>query len=246
MSQKEKELKQFSLNNREDCIIYLLRIISSMDLCLSRLKEYNKQFEGLIKKYRGEKTEKIPYTVYTDLLDKTSGIETYLLNLIGDAQTESVSYFKYRKLAEKLIKKGVQGVAITGLNDEIKEYLSDFNRLRNWYNHIPESLLTSELNLITSDNISNFLANPSPIRVYYYSYVSFDFFNHMYLSNKDFYTIARMLHQTIKKDYSVLINESVEIERIYTEKIKNIDHLAATKMSAKIQGLKVDNDEQGS
>ena len=238
MNQKEKEpLKQFSLSNREDCIIYLLQIISSMDLCLSRLKEYNKQTEVLIEKFKKERTENIPYSVYSDLLDKTSGIETYLLNVIGDAQTVSISYFKYRKLAERLVKKGVEGVALTSLNDEITKYLSDFNRLRNWHNHIPESILTSELDLIAPDKISYFLANPNPIRVHYYSYVSFNFFNSMYSTNKDFYTIAKLLHQAVKRDYSALIEESVEIKRIYTEKVKNTDQLSATRRSAKIQGL---------
>lgn len=38
----------------------------------------------------------IPYDVYSEFVDKTSNVVSYLLNIIGDTQGVSISYFKYR------------------------------------------------------------------------------------------------------------------------------------------------------
>lgn len=122
------------------------------------------------------------------------------------------------------------------MNDELAFHLNEFNRLRNWQNHVPESLLTSEISLIDKGVL---LEHPkNPIEVYYYSYVSFDYFKDLYTTSVAFCEVARVLHQAVKKDYSLLIGESVRIERVFIDKVKTLEHFNATKMSAKIQGLK--------
>ncbi len=61
-----KEKKQFPLDSKENCCIYLCRIIFSCELC-----------------------------------DKTYNVLSYLLNLLGDCQSSSISYFKYRQQIQK-------------------------------------------------------------------------------------------------------------------------------------------------
>lgn len=99
----KKQQKQFLLI-RENCIIYLCRIISSCELCMDRYKIYNKETEKILQQYAGK--QKIPYDTYVSMSDKTSNVMCYLLNLLGDCQTSSISYFKYRKQVQKIINKG--------------------------------------------------------------------------------------------------------------------------------------------
>ena len=60
MSNKNK--KQFQLDNKENCIIYLCRIISSCELCMDRYKVYNKETKEVLSRY--QKGDKIPYEIY--------------------------------------------------------------------------------------------------------------------------------------------------------------------------------------
>lgn len=46
--------------------------------------------------------------------------------------------------------------------------------------------------------------------------------------------------QAAKKDYSLLIGESVRIQKNYSDKPREVKDMVATKMSAKVQGLPVD------
>lgn len=100
---KKQDKKQFPLVNKENCAIYLTRIISSCELCMDRYKKYNKETRIILDKYQSG--DVIPYDIYGDICDKTCNIMSYLLNLLGDCQTTSISYFKYRKQVQKLINK---------------------------------------------------------------------------------------------------------------------------------------------
>lgn len=233
----KKSLKQFELKDKESCILYLLRIIGTIDLCLYRLKKYNNELKEVVERSNNDKVDKISYDLYSELLDKTSNNQNYLLNIIGDAQKTSISYFKYRKQAERLIKAGVNDIRLSPLSQELESHLNEFNKLRNWQNHVPESLLTSEISLVEEDK----LLDPSrnPIEVYFYKYVSIEYFEDLYITSINFYEISRKIHQSAKRDYSLLINESIEIKRIFTDKVRTIDNnFNAAKKSAKIQGLK--------
>lgn len=230
----KKEMKQFFLIDKVSCTIYLQRIIATTELCLERLKRYNKETQQLLDKY--SKNDKIPYLFYLDHKDRTSNVISYLLNILGDSQKTSISYFKYRKQVEGLVKKGVEGISYTPFPDEIKELIQEFNKMRNWGNHIPESLLISEIEMIKEGKYLPHTKNP--IQLNEYKYVSYEYMNDLYTSNHGFYEAARKLAQYCKKDYSLLIDESMRITRVYIEKPLDVNSLEFVKLSSKIQGIK--------
>lgn len=94
-----REKKQFPLIDKKSCIIYLYKIISSCEICMDTFKTYNLQTEYELKKFK--KGDLIPIEIYQDICHKTYNVMEYILNLLGDAQTSSISYFKYRNLIQK-------------------------------------------------------------------------------------------------------------------------------------------------
>jgi len=116
--------------------------------------------------------------------DKTCNILSYLLNLLGDCQTSSISYFKYRKQIQKRIQRGNLDIPLSIISEKISDMMSEFNKMRNWQNHIPESLLISELDMIHAGNME-FPMNP--VEITHYENVTYECFEHLYLSNLEFY-----------------------------------------------------------
>lgn len=159
----------------------------------------------------------------------------YILNLLGDAQTSSISYFKYRNLIQKRIKKGMTDIQILPHSEEITDLLSEFNKMRNWLNHVPESLLVSEMELVNNGKAELPL---NPVIIVHHKFASYEYFEHLYLSNVDFCKKARKIIQAAKRDYSLLVGESVSYQRVYSDEPIGIGSAEAAKMSAKIQGLK--------
>ena len=235
MCTDKKSLKQYALTDNDGCTIYLAKIIGTIDVCLTRYKRYNDQLLKIIDDYRDRDQERIPYSIYEEMMDKTSNVMDYLLNIIGDAQQSSISYFKYRKQAEKLIDRGKTDVRLSVLTPELITLLNSFNRLRNWQNHVPESLLTSEVSLIDKEDLRT--REKNPIRIVYHNYVALEYLADLLRANNEFYEKARLLHQAVKRDYAILIGESVNIERIYTDECKTIAHLEPARLSAEVQGL---------
>lgn len=230
----KKEQKQFQLDSKENCCIYLLRIIITAEKCLMNLKKYNLQTKKLLDEH--SKADTIPYEIYSEFVDKTSNIMSYLLNIIGDAQGVSISYFKYRQQAKRLMERQVDGVNILEFTNELNELIKDFNKMRNWQNHIPESLLISEEELIKQGMAHKQPRNP--IEIYLYSEVTYEYFKDLYDSNVGFYKATRKLVQAAKRDYGCLIGERVQLQRKYIDTPVGISQLNAAKMSASIQGIK--------
>ena len=121
----EKDQKQFPLNGKENCRIYLLRIITTAELCIIKLKDYNTQGKAILNEYAD--TEIIPHNIYSDYADRAGNIISYLLNVLGDAQSSSISYFKYRKQVKKLMEKNIEGITMLEWPEELTELLNDFN-----------------------------------------------------------------------------------------------------------------------
>ena len=226
----KKAQKQFPLDSKENCIIYLVRIISSCEKCMDRLKLYNREGKNILEKYY--KSDTIPYDVYADLLDKSANVMSYLLNLLGDAQDSSISYFKFRKV---VLKRQIIEVTLLPLDNIVQSLLEDFNKMRNWQNHIPESLLIAELDEIKAKKMS---LTTDPVKLIMYKTVSYNYFKDLIETNKNFYVAARKIIQAAKKDYSNLCGKSVRYNRIYTEKALDFDKSGPAKKSAKVQGIK--------
>jgi len=232
----KKEQKQFQLDNKENCCIYLLRIITTTEKCLTRLKKYNNQTKEVLDEYKNRNANTIPYETYSEFMDKTSNVSSYLLNIIGDAQGTSISYFKYRKQAKKLMDRQVEGIGIIDFTDELNELIKDFNIIRNWQNHVPESLLVSEEALIERGKAYKQPRNP--IEIYFYNKVTYEYFKDLHDCNVSFYKAARKLVQAAKRDYRYLIGESITVQRKYLDTPVSTAWSEAAKMSAKVQGIK--------
>ena len=123
----------------------------------------------------------MPHEVYAEMLDKTSNVVDYLLNLLGDAQTSSISYFKFRSYVSK---HPVADATLNPLEEETQRLLSDFNRMRNWQNHVPESLLVAEMEQV-KDGKMEFPIDPVEITIY--RNVTYDYFKDMIEINVSFY-----------------------------------------------------------
>ena len=232
----KKEQKQFQLDSKESCCIYLLRIITTAEKCLMKLKKYNLQAKEVLDEYKSKNLVTIPYDIYGEFVDKTSNVISYLLNVLGDAQGVSISYFKYRQQAKKLVDRQVEGISILAFTDELTELIGEFNKMRNWQNHIPESLLISEEALVKQGIAYEQPRNP--IEIYLYNDVTCEYFKDLYDNNVGFYEAARKLVQAAKRDYGCLIGERVTVQRKYLDNPIGVAQLDAAKMSAKIQGIK--------
>lgn len=228
-----KEEKQFQLNSKENCCIYLHKIITSSELCMDKFKVYNKEAKSVLEHYEGKKV--LPYDKYSTMCDKTYNLISYLLNLLGDAQGSSISYFKYRKVIEKRIKNGNIDIPIYSIDDDVKELLQEFNKKRNWLNHVPESLLISEMKIVNSGDA---IFPRDPIEIYHYKSVEYEYYKHLYLSNLTFCNEAKSIIQSVKKEYSLLMNKHIYYHRVYIDKPLGFSKAEAAKMSAKVQGLK--------
>lgn len=229
----KKELKQYSLDSKEHCIWYLRKIIGVCEKCLDELKNINADTEMLLSEYNGQ--EIVPYNIYADIMGKSEYPKSYLLNVLGDAQDSSISYFKFRKIIEKRNKNEECKINISELSEKIKFVLTDFNKMRNWSNHIPESLLIAEMEGLKQKPIP---ADLSVIRILHYNYVTYEYFEDLYNENCNFYKAARLLTQSVKKDYSLLIGQSMSSPREYTDIPKGLEHLEASKKSSDVQGIK--------
>ncbi|WRK52887.1 hypothetical protein SD457_22135 [Coprobacillaceae bacterium CR2/5/TPMF4] len=135
----------------------------------------------------------------------------------------------------------VDNVIIAEFSNEIQELLMDFNKMRNWYNHIPESLLITEQDLIKQGKA--YEQRHNPIELYLYHDVTYEYFNDLYNKNIEFYKVARELIHAAKIDYSYLIGESITVERKYLDDPIRINQLDIAKKSAKVQGIKVTNNK---
>lgn len=226
----KKKDKQFPLTSKENCIVYLNRIISSCELCMDRLKKYNAEGNELLARYEGK--DVVPHELYAEILDKSSNVMNYLLNLIGDAQTSSISYFKFRSYISK---HPVADVMLHPLEDEIQELLNDFNRMRNWQNHVPESLLVAEMEQVKAGKMK-FPMDPVDITIY--RNVTYDYFKEMVEINISFYNFARKIIQRAKRDYRNIYGKSVTYNRVYVDKPLGFDKSIPTKKSAQVQGIK--------
>ena len=226
----KKEDKQFPLTNKKNCAVYLNRIISSCERCMDRLKKYNVEGNKLLVEYMGK--DVVPHEVYVELLDKTSSVIMYLLNLLGDAQTSSISYFKFHN---HISKHPIADVRLNPLEDETRELLNDFNRMRNWQNHIPESLLVAEMEQVEAGKMT---LPMDPVSIIVYKNVSYAYFKDMVDINVSFYKSARKIIQAAKRDYRNIYGKSVIYNKVYVDKPLDFDKSVPTKKSAKVQGIK--------
>lgn len=227
-----KEEKQFPLDSRDNCCIYLCRIISSCELGIGKLKRYNSQAKAILDEYHGKDT--VPYDTYEAICDKSYCILSYLLNLLGDCQTSSISYFKYRQHIQKRINRGNHDIPLYTMSQEVSEIITEFNRMRNWQNHVPESLLVAEMELVRTGKM---VFPMDPVRLIHYKSVTYEYFEHLYLSNMEFYENARKVIQTAKREYSMLMGKNIQYQKVFVDEPLSVEKSKPAIQSARVQGL---------
>lgn len=231
--QEKRALKQFILNNKEDYIIYLQNIIILAVRCIERHNRYLQELRLIIEEYKN--CDKIPYEIYSNIEARLAYEESYMLNLFGDHQKASVSYFKFRDLLIKYAKKSDSKIEYYNFTEEEQYILKRFNLLRNWNNHIPESILTSDLEMIKAGMSSVYIKNP--IQVPIYNYIEYGYISSLFTASSSLNSDAKKMLQCAKKDYSLLINEHVRVYKIDIDEPRDMRDMLITKMSADIQGL---------
>ncbi|PGE92304.1 hypothetical protein [Bacillus toyonensis] len=230
-----REDKQYEFMEKEDYIIYLNELIIKTDIHIECQKRYLMELDGYIQSINKDKLVRIDYKVYTDFFMKPQYSHMYLLNLLGDSQKVSMSYFKFRNIVVKNRKKnGNLGFEFREMDSRVGELLTKMNLNRNWQNHVPESLIIAKQKLV-NDNKYNFYKNPIVIEDF--NYCSLEYFLSLYSTNAKFLDEVLVIYEEMKKDYSDLIGEDVEISRPKIDTPFNSSFSLVSKMSAKAQGL---------
>lgn len=230
-----KNLKIYKMQSKEDYILYLRELIILAHKHMINYKRYLESIEEYIKiNGYDKKTEvSIKPEVYLENQDKINNTSTYLFNLFADDTGIAMSYKKFRRYADKKKIKQLQ----LGLNDEIKNIISQFNDLRNWSAHIPESLFTARMEIIKKHNLEEyFMSDYSTISIPDFQSYEAAWIIDLLRENKHLYSGCSKIFQQMKKDYSKLTGNSMRIEKksIPIRPIKNMD---IPKISFEIQKI---------
>lgn len=156
-----------------------------------------------------------------------------LLNILGDLQGSSMSYYKFRQLYSKHEKN--LDFKLEPLSEEIIADLKQFNMSRNFQNHMPESLITVEREIINEKGLD--ISNMNPLIVVSDESCTLKYDIDMYNSYKAMNAMAKGIFEIMKKDMSVFLGKELEIVEMCSDKPKSIEALEPVKKSASIQGL---------
>lgn len=124
-------------------------------------------------------------------------------------------------------------IQLEELTEKEEQLIKHFNQVRNWYNHIPESLLTSEFKLIEEGKLEN--KNIDPIVIYNHETCSLKVLEDLYEKGSGMSKGFLIVYNCMLKDYSKLIGKEVEIKEEKILKSKTMDHFEAVKLSFEIQ-----------
>lgn len=237
MSKKpSKEEKQFQLNSREKCIVYLNKILICFHLVRDKLKRYIKEEKHIVEANIDRKP--FSWELYCDQRDKSNNCISFLCNILGDAQNESISYFKYKAKIEKYNKNGGT-IPNYCLTQKERECLNEMNRFRNWHNHIPESILISDFTIGNkADGEPSIML--SPVVYIIGKTVTYECFSEMYEGNVNFLRECNTILRALKKDYELLAGMPVEYQKYILSEPQGVERGEAQMRSMWIQGLDVD------
>lgn len=227
------DLKQVDLNIEDNRSIYLYKIILIVRERMRRLEGY---IIGIGEELLRENDHKnIPYEDAMLYFDATDHLHCYLLNVLGDSQNTSISYFKYRNFCKKKKYRCVE------LDDETEAFLIELNKERNFCNHIPESILIEDIQKIMNDSdiqkdkISFFKNNNQII----HDSVEYDYFNLKHEGIKRFYFGVKHVLEYIIKDNELILGSQIKCNTRIKGPLKKVEVdyvLRAAKNVQKIDG----------
>lgn len=151
----KKQFKQFSINSIEDGMLVLKGLIVPVITDLEKFKDYSKEAEHLLEKYKPE--DSIPAKEYDSVHDKLLYQQRELLRFIADHQSSSFSYISLRPI---LIKKGFLKREIS---EESKKIMDELLDIRNWSFHNAQSMTVADLE-IAKKSIPSVLAGSVEIK----------------------------------------------------------------------------------
>lgn len=85
--------------------------------------------------------------LYITLREKLEGLKAQITNLLGDQSNFAMPYKKFRAEAENVIQKGLLLLHLAEITQDLRTMLNDLNVRRNWFHHIPESLLIGQIEI---------------------------------------------------------------------------------------------------
>lgn len=199
--------KEFKFNDKTDYIFYLSELITDLLQKTDRLKKYGQDIEHLILVNPNAKL--IQAEIYESISDKVNRLFQYLFNLLGDESRKAVSYRKFRK---RLFKdKKTLDIELGELSESELKTLAEFNSLRNWGLHIPESLFIQKKEFFKMNSI--FIeTNKKTIPIPTYEYFEIQFLTEMKREIQEVIDSSMVILERMKDDYAVLIGEQVKIE----------------------------------
>lgn len=204
---EQNNSKIFRFNEKTDYIYYLSELITDLIQKKDRLTKYHSEIEFIIKNNPNAKF--ISSEIYESISDKTNRLFQYLFNLIGDESKKAVSYRKFRKVLYK--QKSQLNISLEQLTQDENKILSDFNSLRNWGLHIPESLYLQKRVFfkLSSDFIN---ANKNIIPIPQYDNFEIEFLIKMEDEIREVMECCEKILNRMKTDYSSLIGQEFKIE----------------------------------
>lgn len=231
-----KNFKRFQLDKKDDFIMYLRHLIIAGDKLKKRFKTYLDQLDEIIVQHnlREDPNKKVLSRYYNENNDKINGVYATILNLIGDRTETAMSYKKFRELAER------RDFGLTDLNEQLKEDLKMFNHARNWGLHIPESILNARLEL-AAEGVAELHENPLYVPVF--TYYEGKWLIDLHRSHINVLTAIDRVFQQMKRDYSVLIEESMRLQRIQYDVRKFEGEIDIPRISFEMQLKKYKKDD---
>lgn len=199
--------KTFVFKDKGDYIFYLSELIVDLIQKSDRLKYYYDEIESILKNNPNAKF--INAVLYESISDKVNRLYQYLFNLLGDESKKAVSYRKFRKILYK--QRNILEISIPSLTDKESKILSEFNSLRNWSLHIPESLFVQKRRYFQMD--SNFmLLHKNKISIPQYDNFEIEFLTKQKEEIESVLEYSEIILQRMKDDYSLLIGGDFELE----------------------------------
>ncbi|MED0670422.1 hypothetical protein P4S95_09345 [Aneurinibacillus aneurinilyticus] len=205
--------KVFKFVEKNDFIIYLREVIYIAYKMLKDHRRYLTMLEKEIERYKvlTDENAKIPPYVYEDTRNLLKNVTNSLLNLFSDEGHSGTSYKKFRTAAESKKKGKRLGINLEKLSEEHEDILEQFHELRNWSSHVPESLIVAQLEMAKRDGFE--LRIDKDIQVASFEYYEGAWLISLYNEQKHIYEGFCKIFQQAKKDYSVLVGESMRIKR---------------------------------
>lgn len=198
--------KEFKFNDHTDYIFYLAELITDCYQKTDRLKKYEQEIEQLI--LTNPNAKFIQTELYETLSDKVNRLFQYISNLLGDESKKAVSYRKFRKKLYK--EKNKLNINLQELTQNESKILGNFNTMRNWSLHIPESLFVQKKDFFKMDSVYIDL-NKNTIPIPTYDNFEIKFLIEMKREIQYVLDSSMIILERMKSDYSILIGESLKI-----------------------------------